>query len=68
MAVAGVFDLVKNVPMPQFTVTAQIQLAGADAAHGHADFIQVRPAAHASLPAFEEGFYPIGVEFFIGGN
>ena len=44
MSLARADRLIEDVPMPQPSVAAQIKLARADAAHGHADIFKFAAA------------------------
>jgi hypothetical protein len=60
--------LIEDIPMPEFSVTAQIELAGAYSAYGHADFFQFRAAVNGWFAPREERLHPGGIEFFVGWN
>ena len=50
---------VEDVPVPQFAVAAQVQLTGAEAADGHADFVEFRSAVDGRLAPRRERLDPV---------
>ena len=68
MGVARADMLIENVPMPELSVAAQIELAGADAADGHADLLQLGPAVDGRDAAGEQRPHPRRIELLVGGN
>ena len=64
--VAGAHGLVEDVPVPELAVAAQVELARAESADGHADLFQVLAAIDLAGPAVEERLDPLGIEFLVG--
>ncbi len=56
---------VEDVPMPQPAIASEIDLAGADAADGHPDAFEVRPAVHGALASSSEGLHPLGPQLLV---
>src|SRR5439155_8030621 len=65
---AGDEPAVKNVPVPQFTVAPQVNLARANAADGHPDLFEFRTAIYGRLAALGEGLEPFRAQLLVGGN
>ena len=57
--------LIKNIPVPQLAIAAEIKLSRADAAHGHADIFEFAAAQDFRRAALEKRFNPRRREFFI---
>jgi hypothetical protein len=54
--------------MPEASVAAEIKLACADAAYGHADEFEVTAAQNLPCAALEKRFHPFRPEFLVGGD
>ena len=67
-AVAGVVVAVKDVPVNESAVAAQVDLAGGDPAHGHPDRIEIRSAVPRAVTAFGQTPDPVGVQFLVEGD
>ena len=51
VAVARADLPIKDVPVPELSIAAQVELAGTDAADGHADLLQLGAAVDGPLAA-----------------
>ena len=68
VGVAGADVLVENVPVPEFAVAAEVELAGAEAADGHPDQGGFGAAVDLRLAAGGQGANPVGRQFFVEGD
>ena len=68
VGVAGADVLVENVPVPEFAVAAEVELAGAEAADRHSDQGGFGAAVDLRLAAGGQDANPVGRQFFVEGD
>ncbi len=56
---------VENIPMPQFSIAAQVKLAGTYAADRHPDLVELRAAIDGALAAGGERCDPFGPQLLV---
>ena len=68
MRIARPDMLIENIPVPQPSIAAKIQLPGTNSADGHADIFEILPFIDSRNAALVKRLQPIGVQFFVGGK